>query len=73
MNWIMNVRRLNGLREMPIACKQAPTQDTAVASFSDPNILPDDPYAERPSFWRRYAAWFWSAGVFIATVVLTVL
>jgi len=73
MNWIMNVRRLNGLREMPIACKQAPTQDTAVASFSDPNILPDDPYAERPSFRRRYAAWFWSAGVFIATVVLTVL
>jgi apolipoprotein N-acyltransferase len=32
----------------------------------------DDPYADRPSFWRRNANALWAIGVFVCTVVLTV-
>ncbi|MGC4074829.1 MAG: apolipoprotein N-acyltransferase [Nibricoccus sp.] len=33
-----------------------------------------DPYAEQPpSVWTRYADWFWAAGVFALTVLLTVI
>lgn len=32
----------------------------------------DDPYADRPTFARRYADALWTAGVFLLTVVLTV-
>jgi apolipoprotein N-acyltransferase len=33
--------------------------------------LPEDPYADRPAFWRRHADVLWAAGVFLLTVVLT--
>jgi apolipoprotein N-acyltransferase len=33
--------------------------------------LPEDPYADRPAFWRRHADLLWAAGVFLLTVVLT--
>lgn len=40
----------------------------------DESIYPDgDPYAERPSFWRENEARVWAVGVFVVTVVLTVL
>ncbi len=42
--------------------------------MDSPYILPeDDPYAERTSFWRQHESEVWAVGVFIATVVLTVL
>ena len=42
--------------------------------MDDPYIYPeDDPYTERPSFWRKHESVVWAVGVFIVTVVLTVL
>ena len=39
-----------------------------------PYILPeDDPYAQRPSFWRKHESAVWAVFVCIVTVVLTVL
>ncbi len=35
-------------------------------------LPPDDPYADRPSFWRRHAEWVWAVGIALATIVLTV-
>ena len=32
----------------------------------------DDPYADRPSFWRRHTDTLWALAVFVCTVVLTV-
>jgi len=43
------------------------------STAANPSSLPaDDPYADRPSFLRRHADVFWALGVFVATVVLTV-
>ncbi len=43
-------------------------------SDSPADFLPpaDDPYADRPRFWRRHADALWALGVFVCTVVLTV-
>ncbi|MFM1851461.1 MAG: Apolipoprotein N-acyltransferase [Verrucomicrobiota bacterium] len=38
-----------------------------------PPLPADDPYADRPSFWANQKPVLWSVGVFVATVVLTVL
>jgi len=35
--------------------------------------LAPDPYADRPTFWARYGTGIWAAGVFVLTVVGTVL
>ncbi|MCF7689470.1 MAG: apolipoprotein N-acyltransferase [Cephaloticoccus sp.] len=39
-----------------------------MSSYSD-----FDPYAERPSFWQEHDSWVWAVGIFVLTVVLTVL
>ena len=39
----------------------------------DADLSPDDPYAARPSFWRKHESEVWAIGTLMATVVLTVL
>lgn len=42
--------------------------------MDEPYIYPeDDPYAERPSFWRKHESAVWAVGVFMVTALLTVL
>ena len=32
----------------------------------------EDPYAEKPSFWRENATWVWTVAVFALTAALTI-
>lgn len=43
-----------------------------MAISSDSSEPLDDPYADRPSFWQRQRAEVWAVGIFVLTVVLTV-
>jgi len=36
------------------------------------SLTPDDPYADQPSFWERQRTEVWAVGIFVLTVVLTV-
>ncbi len=42
------------------------------STAADQPLPADDPYADRPTFWRRNTDALWALGVFVCTVVLTV-